>query len=108
MVQDSLRCQIVGVFGYNYQRWQALSKGSDFISYFHESKILAGKNIAIYKALLFFNLPEELILHPHRTVRPVKGYSFPQAGDRPKHELKDLIEEQESDNEEMKTQMDGL
>lgn len=67
---------------------------------------MAGKNIAIYKALLFFNLPKVLIFE--RLVRPVKGYSFSRLEDRHvTHELKDLIEEQEGDNEEMKHNANG-
>ena len=57
--------------------------------------------MAIFKALLFFNLPWDLI--KGMGAKPVKGYSFPSIDDYNRtHELKDLIEEQEGDNEENK------
>ena len=76
------------------------------MNYFEESRIFAGKNIAIFKALLFFNLPHDLIFN--RGIRPKLGYCFPSDdGQNNKiHELKDLIEEQE-DNEEVKMTADG-
>ena len=100
IVEDSLRCQIFGVFGQAYKKWQMQNQGAkaDFVSYFHESKILSGKsNFAIFKALLFFNLPEDLIFH--RKVKPEICYEFPDPSKNQdgKHELKDLIEEQEEE-----------
>lgn len=51
-------------------------------------------------------MPKVLIFE--RLVRPVKGYSFSRLEDRHvTHELKDLIEEQEGDNEEMKHNANG-
>lgn len=75
IVSESLRCQIFGVFGETYQKWQQRhSENIDFIDYFTESKILAGDKPHILRALLFFNLPEKLIFEDK--VKPVKGYSF--------------------------------
>ena len=57
IVTDSLKCQIFGAFSQNYKLWQQKGMGIEFVSYFHGSKILAEENEAIYRALLYFNLP---------------------------------------------------
>ena len=63
------------------------------MNYFEESRIFAGKNIAIFKALLFFNLPHDLIFN--RNIRPKLGYYYPSddGQNQKTAELKDLIEE---------------
>ena len=44
----------------------------DFSKFFSESEILAGRDMSVYRALLFFNLPENIIFKP---VKPVKVFS---------------------------------
>jgi len=107
MVQDSLNSQIFGVFGQTYAKWNEKGLGSGFVNFFHDSDILSDRmsdrlggtnKMAIYKALLYFNLPQDLIFS--KKVIPEKGYCFSESDN--KHvpcELKDLIEEQEGDNE---------
>ena len=62
--------------------------------------------MAIYKALLYFNLPENLIFS--KKVIPEKGFCYRKSTDynRP-CELKDLIEQQEGDNEALGVHHDG-
>ena len=88
IVEDSLGCQIFGEFGKQYEKWKKTDINSDFVNYFLQSRILDGKNMAIFKALLFFNLPWDVI-HTKRAV-PRKGFFYPNDDG---HELKDLIEE---------------
>ena len=44
----------------------------DFSKFFGESEILAGRDMSVYRALLFFNLPDNIIFKP---VKPVKVFS---------------------------------
>ena len=44
----------------------------DFTKFFSESEILAGRDMSVYRALLYFNLPENIIFKP---VKPVKVFS---------------------------------
>ena len=73
------------------------------MNYFEESKIFAGKNIAIFKALLFFNLPHDLIFN--RNIRPKLNYSYPHEDH--KNELKDMIEDEEERMKQGLTNSDG-
>ena len=67
-----------GVFAENYRTWQERfmnADGSmqvDFTKFFIESEILAGRDMSVYRALLYFNLPENIIFKP---VKPVKVFS---------------------------------
>lgn len=67
--------------------------GIEFVSYFHGSKILAEENEAIYRALLYFNLPQDLIFK--KRVRPSLGFQYPEGGE----ELKILVEDTEDSHE---------
>ncbi len=94
MVKDSLDSQIFGVFSKTYKKWNENNMGSTFLSFFHDSEILSdqGRNkMAIFKALLYFNLPEDLIFK--NKVEPQKGFCFNLDDPNRRQELKDLIEE---------------
>ena len=74
LVEDSIRSQMFGVFADHYREWQNMSMPSDYITnFFAGSDILAGSgNIAIFRALLYFNLPHNIVFKP---VTPVKVFS---------------------------------
>ena len=58
--------------------------------------------MGIFRALLYFNLPHDLVFR--EKVRPVKGFSYPPETHPKKAELKDLIYAPlESSHEESKT-----
>ena len=60
----------------------------------------------IFRALLFFNLPEDLIFN--KRVNPIKGFTFTASAQNTKQPgLSELIEEQEDDKEGNKTDMYG-
>ena len=109
MVGDSLNSQIFGVFGQAYRKWNEQGLGTGFMSFFHDSEILQDRGaskMAIFKALLYFNLPHDMIFV--RKVIPVKGFSFSaQSSANQPCELKDLIEKQEGKNEEIGLHHDG-
>lgn len=46
-----------GIFAENYRKWQERQIQADFTKFFSESDILKGKDMAVYRALLYFNLP---------------------------------------------------
>lgn len=103
LASDSIRCQVFGVFAVQYKRWQQLymhspTQPTDFTKCFADSEILQGKNMIVFRALLFFNLPDELIFRER--VRPVKGYSYPPEVNQKKAELRDLLEDAELDESE--------
>mmetsp|Transcript_6864 Transcript_6864/g.8169 ORF Transcript_6864/g.8169 Transcript_6864/m.8169 type:complete len:82 (-) Transcript_6864:649-894(-) len=77
MASESLQSQIFGVFSNAYRIWNDRAMGSNFVQFFSESQILsdhaAGSNkgkMGIYRALLYFNLPHDLIFT--RQVKPMK------------------------------------
>ena len=67
-----------GVFVENYRTWQERfmqADGSmqvDFTKFFAESEILSGRDMSVYRALLYFNLPKNVIFKP---VKPIKVFS---------------------------------
>jgi len=66
IVEESLKCQVFGVFGQNYKRYTTQHSQSDdkykdkFMNYFNDSEIF-GEMPLVYRALLYFNLPYEII-----------------------------------------------
>lgn len=77
-MEGSLKSQMFGVFAENYRMWQERymnpdgSMQVDFTKFFGESEILSGREMSVYRALLFFNLPENIVFKP---VKPVKVFS---------------------------------
>jgi len=71
IIEGSLRSQIFGVFAENYKKWQESNKSADFTQYFAESDILVGRDMVVYRALLYFNLPQNIVFKP---VKPVKVF----------------------------------
>ena len=67
-----------GVFAENYRTWQERFMKADgtmqvdFTKFFAESEILQGSNMSVFRALLYFNLPQNIIFKP---VKPVKVFS---------------------------------
>ena len=65
IVEDSLKCQVFGVFGHNYKMYTDHHSKSDdrdkFMNYFHDSAIFSEMPL-VYRALLYFNLPYEPII----------------------------------------------
>ena len=57
VVEGSLRSQMFGVFAENYKKWMERQMQIDFTAYFYNSEILHGKDMAVFRALLYFNLP---------------------------------------------------
>ena len=83
-----------GIFCENYRKWQQMGMQLDLVTQlFADSDILAGSgSIAVYRALLYFNLPSNLVFKP---VRPIKVFSkkiFGYKGaENPGKALNDLI-----------------
>ena len=71
IIEGSLRSQIFGVFAENYKKWQESNMPADFTQYFAESDILSGRDMAVYRALLYFNLPQNIVFKP---VKPIKVF----------------------------------
>lgn len=71
MVESALKSQMFGVFAENYKKWLDRSIQADFTTFFTNSEILSGREMAVYRALLYFNLPQNIVF---KTVTPVKVY----------------------------------
>ena len=68
IVEDSLKCQIFGVFGTNYKKYMDQHSKDDkykdkFLNYFNDSEIFNSIGVPmVYRALLYFNLPYDTII----------------------------------------------
>jgi len=97
IVEESLKCQVFGVFGQNYKRYTTQHSQSDdkykdkFMNYFNDSEIF-GEMPPVYRALLYFNLPYEPIIS--EMWKPQLMFTYRQEDpDSEKKELSQIIEE---------------
>ena len=103
MASESLQSQIFGVFSSAYRLWNDRAMGSNFVHFFQESQILSensgGPNkgkTAIYRALLYFNLPHKYIFNLQ--IKPKLGrFRFPPDDPSEEVKLQQLTIEQEKD-----------
>jgi hypothetical protein len=102
IVDDSLKCQIFGVFERNYSRWNehmGKEASKEFVEYFYNSNIFReDSQAAIFRALLYFNLPYDTVIK--KRSKPFKA--FDEDTSNLKRDLKDLIEILEGGAEEYK------
>ena len=96
IVEDSLQCQVFGVFGKNYRLHMQQHDRDDkyrdkFYSYFSESEIF-NETAPIYRALLYFNLPYDPIIS--EMWKPQLMFSYrSDDNETDKKELSQIIEE---------------
>ena len=74
-----------GVFSETYKKWQNQNIQTDFTQFFAQSDILNGRDMAVYKALLYFNLPQNVVF---KQVKPVKVFNAYHGSGKT---LKDLV-----------------
>ena len=96
IVEESLKCQVFGVFGQNYKRYMQQHDREEkyrdkFYNYFNDSEIF--KEIPpVYRALLYFNLPYETIIS--EMWKPQLMFIYRQEDpESEKKELSQIIEE---------------